>query len=48
MTSRTIHDIKVECAQGDIANQPDVDAIVNAANAASLQTHEQILKELAE
>ena len=25
--------IKVECLQGDITNQPDVDAIVNAANA---------------
>ncbi|MCF8095488.1 MAG: macro domain-containing protein, partial [Desulfobacteraceae bacterium] len=23
----------IECVQGDIANQPDVDAIVNAANA---------------
>ncbi|MBA2778283.1 macro domain-containing protein [Billgrantia kenyensis] len=24
---------KVECLQGDIANQPDIDAVVNAANA---------------
>jgi O-acetyl-ADP-ribose deacetylase (regulator of RNase III) len=25
---------QVECRQGDIANQPDIDAVVNAANAA--------------
>lgn len=33
MTRRTINDITIECLQGDIANQPDMDAIVNAANA---------------
>lgn len=27
------HDITIECQQGDIANQPDITAIVNAANA---------------
>jgi len=26
-------DVSIECVQGDIANQPDIDAIVNAANA---------------
>ena len=26
-------DVPIECVQGDIANQPDIDAIVNAANA---------------
>lgn len=26
--------MKIECTQGDIANQPDLDAVVNAANAA--------------
>lgn len=26
-------DVQIECEQGDIANQPDIDAIVNAANA---------------
>lgn len=26
-------DVAIECVQGDIANQPDIDAIVNAANA---------------
>lgn len=26
-------DVTIECAQGDIAHQPDVEAIVNAANA---------------
>ncbi|MCM0613421.1 macro domain-containing protein [Marinobacter sediminum] len=26
-------DVKVECVQGDIAAQPDMDAVVNAANA---------------
>ena len=32
---RTIRDtgVTIECTQGDIANQPDVDAVVNAANA---------------
>lgn len=33
MTQRTIHDVTINCVQGDIANQPDMDAIVNAANA---------------
>lgn len=28
-----IHDIKIEYIKGDIADQPDVTAIVNAANA---------------
>jgi len=30
---RTISGVTIECVQGNIANQPDVDAIVNAANA---------------
>ncbi len=33
MTRRTIRDVTIECVQGDIANQPDMDTIVNAANA---------------
>lgn len=33
MTRRNIDDITIECVQGNIANQPDMDAIVNAANA---------------
>lgn len=33
MTKRTISGVTCECIQGDIANQPDMDAIVNAANA---------------
>lgn len=33
MTRRTLHDVVIECVQGDIANQPDMDAVVNAANA---------------
>ena len=33
MTSRTIHGVTLECVQGDIANQPGIDAVVNAANA---------------
>lgn len=33
MTQRTINNVTLECRQGDIANQPDMDAIVNAANA---------------
>ncbi|MFC4870601.1 macro domain-containing protein [Negadavirga shengliensis] len=28
-----IHNISIECIQGDIANQPNMDAVVNAANA---------------
>ena len=31
--TREIHGVTIECLQGDIANQPDLDAIVNAANA---------------
>jgi O-acetyl-ADP-ribose deacetylase (regulator of RNase III) len=30
---REFHDLVVECVRGDITNQPDVDAVVNAANA---------------
>lgn len=30
---RTIQDIIIECVRGNIASQPDMDAIVNAANA---------------
>lgn len=33
MIKRTISGVTIECVQGNIANQPDVDAIVNAANA---------------
>ena len=33
MTARTFHGVIVECVRGNIANQPDMDAIVNAANA---------------
>lgn len=33
----TVHQTKIECTKGDIANQPDITAIVNAANA-QLQT----------
>ncbi|MDW7712212.1 MAG: macro domain-containing protein [Deferrisomatales bacterium] len=33
MVERTLHGLTVECVQGDIANQPDVEAVVNAANA---------------
>ena len=33
MTHRTINNVSLECTRGDIANQPDMDAIVNAANA---------------
>jgi O-acetyl-ADP-ribose deacetylase (regulator of RNase III) len=32
-TQRSFGDVVVECVQGDIAEQPDVDAVVNAANA---------------
>jgi O-acetyl-ADP-ribose deacetylase len=31
--SRKFGDVVVECERGDITNQPDVDAVVNAANA---------------
>lgn len=33
MTKRNVNGITLECVQGDIAHQPDVEAIVNAANA---------------
>lgn len=33
MSSREIDGVTIECVQGDIAHQPDIDAIVNAANA---------------
>lgn len=33
MRKRKIHNVTIECVQGDIADQPDLDAIVNAANA---------------
>lgn len=33
MTSRTIAGVTIECIQGDIVDQPDMDAVVNAANA---------------
>jgi O-acetyl-ADP-ribose deacetylase len=33
MTQRQIGKVTIECVQGDIANQPDMDAVVNAANA---------------
>jgi O-acetyl-ADP-ribose deacetylase len=31
--SRTVGKVMVECVEGDIVRQPDIDAIVNAANA---------------
>ncbi|MCS3904052.1 O-acetyl-ADP-ribose deacetylase (regulator of RNase III) [Methylohalomonas lacus] len=31
--SRTIEHVTIECCQGDITRQPDMDAVVNAANA---------------
>jgi len=33
MTTHNFHGITLECAQGDITRQPDMDAVVNAANA---------------
>ncbi len=33
ITVRNQNEITIECQQGDIADQPDMDAIVNAANA---------------
>lgn len=33
MSKRTVHHVTVECVQGDIADQPGMDAVVNAANA---------------
>jgi O-acetyl-ADP-ribose deacetylase (regulator of RNase III) len=32
MTQRTLHGVTLECVRGDIAHQPDMDAVVNAAN----------------
>ncbi len=32
-SKRTIHGVIIECVQSNIADQPDMDAIVNAANA---------------
>ncbi|MDZ7643540.1 MAG: macro domain-containing protein [Woeseiaceae bacterium] len=34
MSKTTLNGVTLECLRGDIANQPDMDAIVNAANAA--------------
>jgi O-acetyl-ADP-ribose deacetylase (regulator of RNase III) len=33
MTSHTVHGVRMECVRGNIADQRDMDAIVNAANA---------------
>ena len=33
MSGRTIGNVTIECVRGDIADQPDIDAVVNAANA---------------
>lgn len=33
MIERRIGDVTIECVTGDIADQPDMDAVVNAANA---------------
>lgn len=33
MSRRTLNGVTIECVRGDIANQPDMDAVVNAANA---------------
>ncbi|MDR9437408.1 MAG: macro domain-containing protein [Thiohalophilus sp.] len=33
MNERLLHNVRLECLQGDIANQSDMDAVVNAANA---------------
>ena len=33
MHKSKIHEVVVECVVGDIADQPDMDAVVNAANA---------------
>lgn len=33
MTSRNVQGVKVECVRGNIADQADMDAVVNAANA---------------
>lgn len=33
MAGRNLHGVTLECVQGNIANQPDMEAVVNAANA---------------
>ncbi|MFP3873362.1 MAG: macro domain-containing protein [Thiohalophilus sp.] len=33
MSERLLHDVRLECTRGDIANQSDMEAVVNAANA---------------
>ncbi len=33
MTTHTVAGLRIECVRGDIASQPEVDAVVNAANA---------------
>lgn len=33
MAKRIVNGVTLECIQGDIANQPDMEAVVNAANA---------------
>lgn len=33
MTQQSYNRVTIECVRGDIANQPDMDAVVNAANA---------------
>ncbi len=33
MTTRELHGAKIECVQGNIAEQPEMEAVVNAANA---------------
>ncbi len=33
MTKRTLNGVVIECVRGDIASQPEMDALVNAANA---------------
>ncbi|MCJ8501648.1 macro domain-containing protein [Desulfatitalea alkaliphila] len=33
MATRELHGVKIECVQGNIEGQPDMEAIVNAANA---------------
>lgn len=33
MIERQVHGVTIECVRGNIADQPDIDAVVNAANA---------------
>jgi hypothetical protein len=33
MTQQTLHGVTLDCVQGNIANQPETDAVANAANA---------------